>query len=361
MCRITVPEAKKIVEAIQQQCTRRGKGRWYKDDDARGRPPREVLAALRRVSGVKKLDPELITNIDDAAFDVPQGLNRKEFKACLEYLFAGKQRFAEKNAGRGCVLVRPNPKNHANAVAEAKRDGTPIPEKPALKYTMFQLSSNEKMDGGAFAYLRAFVKRMKTKALKKLRMSVDERKHARTASRFLGWYEKCAAAFRKRRILITQLHFVFYEEGSSLDVHRDQRLDELVSRRAIFPAPWPESRKRTRAATKPRLTFYLAQAKPARNKSVPPPKKKGRYDDQWDRSGAFCMGKVGGAVLMKAVGAGGCELLPAGVADLSGAWAAAGYDEADFPPIYLYHEPWCRGGAPADAASYVFSGYTIEE
>ena len=100
---------------------------------------------------------------------------------------------------------------------------------------------------------------------------------------------------------------------------------------------------------------------PARNKSVPPPKKKGRYDDQWDRSGAFCMGKVGGAVLMKAVGAGGCELLPAGVADLSGAWAAAGYDEADFPPIYLYHEPWCRGGAPADAASYVFSGYTIEE
>ena len=53
--------------------------------------------------------------------------------------------------------------------------------------------------------------------------------------------------------------------------------------------------------------------------------------------------------------------LPAGVADLSGAWAAAGYDEADFPPIYLYHEPWCRGGAPADAASYVFSGYTIEE
>ena len=46
---------------------------------------------------------------------------------------------------------------------------------------------------------------------------------------------------------------------------------------------------------------------------------------------------------------------------MSGAWAAAGYDEADFPPIYLYHEPWCRGGAPADAASYVFSGYTIEE
>ena len=53
--------------------------------------------------------------------------------------------------------------------------------------------------------------------------------------------------------------------------------------------------------------------------------------------------------------------LAAAGADLSGAWAAAGYDEADFPPIYLYHEPWCRGGAPADAASYVFSGYTIEE
>ena len=146
-----------------------------------------MFAALRRISGVEKLDPDVITNIDDAAFDVPQGLNRKQFKACLEYLFAKKKRFEEKTAGKGCVLVRPKPKNHAKAVAKAKRDGTPIPKKPALKYTMFQLSSNEKMDGGAFKYLRAFVKRMETKAVKKLRMSVDELKHARTAS-CTGWY-----------------------------------------------------------------------------------------------------------------------------------------------------------------------------
>ena len=64
-------------------------------------------------------------------------------------------------------------------------------------------------------------------------------------------------------------------------------------------------------------------------------------------------------------GAGGVELIPAGHVDMSGDWAKAGYEQHEWPAVYLYHVPWIKKapfkGAPAGAASYVVSGYSIAD
>ena len=114
------------------------------------------------------------------------------------------------------------------------------------------------------------------------------------------------------------------------------------------------------AVTRKRLTFFVGQPVVPRERG-----KKGRYDDAMNTHGALCFGKADGAVLMTGKGAGGVELIPAGHVDMSGDWAKAGYAQHEWPAVYLYHVPWIKKapfkGAPAGAASYVVSGYSIAD
>jgi hypothetical protein len=349
-------QAVKDLQVLQRECTERGFGKGYWDRDRHGRSACEVLQAC--CDRGASFDRGLLTPLNEAEWAVPEGLHSAEFKRFLEFLFANNKKYAEKRQGVGARLLRLDPKKFAKRLEKARNEGKPKPKEPARSSIQFQLSSNKDLDGGAFDFLRSWVEAA-TERVRSRNSSADDVEYGAIGSRFLRWWEDRRVAFENINILITQLHFVFYFPGGSLSLHRDARLHEECSRRAIFPAPPPppapgSKKRKRRATTRPRLTFYVSQPKPPKTRGAPT-----FYDGQFNNNGALCLGKVDGAILMTGKGAGGVELIPAGHVDMSGDWAKIPREE--WPAVFIYHEPWNKKapfkGAPAGAASYVFSGF----
>ena len=348
------------LKVLQRVLTPRGSGRSYADKDRFNRTACEVLEACCDQGA--SFPRGLITPIEGEEWAVPEGLDSRQFKRFLEFLLADKDEYKETKTGIGGRLLRPDPRKYAARVKKAQENNEPIPKEPAPTSIQIQLSSNKDLDRGAFDYLRAWVEAA-TARVRSGKFSAEDKEYGRIGSRFLRWWEERKVAFENIDILITQLHFVFYFPGGSLTLHRDARLHEECSRRAIFPAPMPPrppgSRKRKRrAATRERLTFYVSQPKPPKDRDAPHWR-----DGQFNNKGALCLGKADGAILMTGKGAGGVELIPKGHVDMSGDWA--GYPRDQWPAVYIYHEPWNKkapfNGAPEGAASYVFSGFERPE
>ena len=355
-------QALKDLAVLRRVCTPRGLYH-YNDDDRHGRSPEQLVAeCIRRGAS---FPPDLITAINDAELAVPSKLHRDAFLSLLEFLFKDKEQFVKQNAGVGCRIPKPDPRAYERRCKTAAEKGKPTPKKPAPESLQYQLSSNSNLDHGAFSYLREWY----DKALARLQAgkgSQDDEDYVPICRRFLSWYKACKTVFGKVGFIITQLHFVFYFEGGGMTLHRDGRLTHKRSRRAIFAAPprppvsGAKRKRPSRAVTRKRLTFFVGQPVVPRERG-----KKGRYDDAMNTHGALCFGKADGAVLMTGKGAGGVELIPAGHVDMSGDWAKAGYEQHEWPAVYLYHVPWIKKapfkGAPAGAASYVVSGYSIAD
>ena len=163
-----------------------------------------------------------------------------------------------------------------------------------------------------------------------------ERRYCKTLFYKRRFIQEVIEALTAKNQKPTQLHDVFYGVRGKTSCHRDQRLTSPTTWRIIFCAPDPPGCPRTAK----RLTFYLAQ-------EAPP-------SGNWSRGsftphGAYCLGEMKTDVFMTGRGAGGVEVIPAGVVDLSGKWKD--YPSSKWPPVYIFHEPFTKGGAEQKAGS----------
>ena len=308
---------KQLFRALEEECASRGVGRHYTHEDPRGRDTTQILAAIRAKSPWWPEDFE-IRGLTDAEFPPPPpALDHETFFSVLKHVVSDVP---------NCWFERGG-ESHRNY--------------------QVTLSSDHRADGGGYYKLLKWTRDIFADGNDPTaKITSTDWSRALTVRAFGKWLKAVFAALREAGKQTCQWHGVFYEEGGKTTCHRDKRLTEASTWRIIFVAPDPPGR----AATPKWLTFYLGQDDP--------PQEDGRPGG-FNRHGAYCLGQMKSSVFMTARGAGGVEIIPAGVVDLSGKWKAKGYKPEDYPPVYMYHEPFTKTGAPAKAASYVFSGKAL--
>ena len=304
---------KQLFKAIEEECALRKIGSGFVHEDPRGRDTTQILAAIRAKSPWWPEDFE-IRGLTDAEFPPPPpALDHETFFSVLKHVVSDVP---------NCWFERGG-ESHRNY--------------------QVTLSSDHRADGGGYYKLLKWTRDIFADGNDPTaKITSTDWSRALTVRAFGKWLKAVFAALREAGKQTCQWHGVFYEEGGKTTCHRDKRLTEASTWRIIFVAPDPPGR----AATPKWLTFYLGQDDP--------PQEDGRPGG-FNRHGAYCLGQMKSSVL----GAGGVEIIPAGVVDLSGKWKAKGYKPEDYPPVYMYHEPFTKTGAPAKAASYVFSGKAL--
>ena len=303
-----------FMNTVHDVCVLRNLGDGYNDRDPQGRSTETILETLRRVSPWFP-DRLVIKELDSSFPRPPPECDHDAVYAALEYLLSG-QRWTKSWKQRGGVY-------HTN--------------------WQVTLSSDLRCDGGAWDHLQAWL----SETYRLIRSGRDvptyEKKYCETLYYKRRFIQKVIEALAAKNQKATQIHDVFYGVRGKTSCHRDQRLTSPAAWRIIFCAPSPPGCP----PTPKRLTFYLAQ-------EAPPSK-------NWSRGfftphGAYCLGEMKTDVFMTGRGAGGVEVIPAGVVDLSGKWKD--FPSSKWPPVYIFHEPFTKGGAEQKAGSYVFSGKT---
>lgn len=323
----------------------RGKGKKAKTSDPDGRSTAAILAEL--VADGALIQPSAVAQLPND-FNPPESVSAERVLALLEHFAKGKEKYAIKGGigARDVKSVKPQ--------ATSGRRGA---REKVVTHIIYQLGRPD-LDGGLLNALKDMRRSLLALLEKGKQLSPKSLERLIVANSLLKFMKHTAGRFKRERATKGNYwHLVFYVNPAkpSIGVHTDSRLKSALSQRAIFLAP--SMGLDLENNDEERLSFYVAQQAPYYDKKTGAgPMLHPRQD--WasiDIDGARTLGAMGGNVLMTGVGAGGVEVIPPGIVDLSGNWGGA----ANAPAVYLWHLPYAQGykhGYGGMRASYVFSG-----
>ena len=323
----------------------------FKTADPDGRSTAAILAEL--VADGALIQPSAVTQLPND-FNPPESVSAERVFELLEHFAKDKDKYLMKK-GIGAREVK-SKKTQAKGGTKKKKSAN---TEKVVTHIIYQLGRPD-LDGGLLNALKDMRRSLLALLENGKRLSDKALDRLIVANSLLKFMKHTAGRFKKEHATKGNYwHLVFYVNPAkaSMSVHTDSRLKSALSQRAIFLAP--SLGVDLENNDEERLSFYVAQQAPyfaVGDKKKTNPMLNPRQDHAGlDIRGARTLGAMGGNVLMTGVGAGGVEIIPPGIVDLSGNWGGA----ANAPAVYLWHLPYAQGykyGYGGMRASYVFSG-----